>query len=152
MIKYFNHITIDTGHSRHSYRDEVSEGVIATMTDWVRRMKKDDEIINIYDNYTCQLLHINSKMADFMVGIDNDGVEYDVLRFTICLHSRYKQRAWHTVDGKGKAPQTPFIAVKFINVLFVEPALSDFERCLAWGFIDFVNSNKKSKIYNQKNY
>ncbi len=141
-MKYFNHITVDTGHTRKSYRDEVSDDVIATMTDWVRRMKEDNEIINIYDNYTCQLLHINSKMADFIVGIDNDGVECDVLRFTVCLHSRYKQKAWYTVDGKGKAPQAPFISVKFINVLFAEPALGDFERCLAWGFLEYVKNGE----------
>ncbi len=139
-MKYFNHVTVDTGHSRRSYRDEVSDDVIATMADWVKRMKEDNEVINIYDNYTCQLLHINSKMADFIVAIDKDGVEYDVLRFTVCLHSRYKQQAWQTVDGKGEAPQVPFIAVKLINPLFVDMSLGDFERCLAWGFLEYVKN------------
>lgn len=135
-LKYFNHVTVDTGHTRKSFRKEVGEDVIELMCEWFLRMK-NKEVINIYDNYFCKLLNSNSKSADLMIlnKSEHDSLEKPVLRFSICLHSRESIKMWQVVDGTGEPPSSPFIAVKFINPLLLEPALADFQRCLAWGFL-----------------
>ncbi|CAM3042610.1 hypothetical protein [Dichelobacter nodosus] len=53
----------------------------------------------------------------------------NVIRFTVCLHSQTAEECWRIVEGEGRPPENPFIAVLIIN-------LADFERCIAWGFYE----------------
>lgn len=141
-MQYFNHVTVNTGHSRRSFRNEVADDVVQTMKEWFASMSAG-ETVNIYDDYFCSLLHSNNTMADFSVTVKQKSVEYDVLRFTVCLTSQYRKRCWQIVEGEGGAPEAPFIAVRLINYEFADPALGDFERCLAWGFVESKKNVKQ---------
>lgn len=134
-MKYFYHVTVNTGHIRRSYQHEVAPDNIQTMKEWFARMKSGEKI-EIYPSYTCELLYSSSKLADFIVGFHSpkDGAEYDVIRFVVCLHSREKPRAWEIVEGNGRPLDCPFIAARIVNPQYVESDLADFERCIAWGF------------------
>ncbi|CAM3033652.1 hypothetical protein [Dichelobacter nodosus] len=142
-MKYFKHVTVNTGHTYISTRDEVRDSVIETMIDWFERMQ-NGETINIYDDYSCYLIKSYNKMADFMISMRKRGAVYsdNVIRFTVCLHSRTAKECWSIVGGEGAPPENPFIAVLIINPLLVDIDLADFERCLAWGFYEAMQRKK----------
>lgn len=136
-MTYFKHVTVNTNHTCNSRREEVRDGVVETMIDWFYKMKKG-EVINIYDNYFCKLIKSNSKMADFIISAKQaDSIYSDnVIRFTVCLHSRTAKECWLIVEGEGQPPDNPFIAVLIINPMLIDVNLADFERCIAWGFYE----------------
>lgn len=143
MMPYFNHVTIDTGDLRISRRDEVGEDIIKMMREWWAMMSANkDKAINIFDRYLCKLEHSNQKAAQFVILFQRADKQVEVERVSICLHSRYKKLCWDAVSREGEPPEAPFIAAKFINPQFMDSALGDFERCIAWGFYDYVQQNK----------
>lgn len=71
-MKYFSHITVNTGHTRCSYRNEVVDDVVQTMKEWLEQMK-NVEHVNIYDNYYYEILHVKNAIADFSVTIVING-------------------------------------------------------------------------------
>ena len=142
-MSYFNHYTVDTKHNYQSHRSEVDNEIVAMMKEWVKKMAQD-EVINIYDNYYCELLDHNNKFAHFHISVKQNNTDYDVLKFTVCLHSRLKAKALQIVEAEEKSLDVPFIAVKLINPPLVDIALGDFERCIAWGFYEYVQENKNA--------
>ncbi len=142
--KYFNHYTVNTGHNRRSHRSEVDDQIIEVLKGWFEQMKDGEPLAIIDDVYSCQLLDHNSKMADFIIGYNTpDMKSFDVLRFVVCLHSRYKRKAWSIVEAEGEPLDAPFIAVRLINPELSSPELGDFERCMAWMFADAMSSKEQ---------
>lgn len=142
-------MTVNNGHTRPSFRNEISDHVVQAMKVLFARMSAG-ETVNIHDGYFCKLLHSNGKMADFKITAISNGAEHDVLRFIICLHSRYKQRCWNTVDGVGKIPEKPFIAVRIINPQLIDPILEDFEINLAWGLLESKKMGNSNTEHSKK--
>lgn len=149
-MTYFNHHTVNTGHNRRSARSEVSDAAVAEMRRWLDIMRAGEPLAVIDDVYSCELLAVNNSLADFIIGYhDSKMRQFDVIRFVVCLHSRYKRKAWEIVEGEGEPPHVPFIAARIINPMYVHPDLSDFERCIAWAFFESRNNDKKDNSHNR---
>ena len=91
----------------------------------------------------------DSKFCEFVISrVSDDMTQTDLVRFTVCRHSRKKREAWALVGGAGEAPNVPFCAVQICqnNIIFEDfeflPVFGDFERCLAWAWIEYQDEQK----------
>nr|WP_243385205.1 hypothetical protein [Caviibacterium pharyngocola] len=125
------------------YRKDVDD-VINLIKPWLDDMLRGEQRAIFEDKYACRIGEQNGKMIEFIIArIDDDFFNStDLVRFVVCRHSVTKQRAWDLVSGQGNPPQVPFCAVQLmtnnvvIDDLAVMPMFGDFERCIAWTWLD----------------
>lgn len=150
--KYIYHVTTTTGHVRKSPRSEISADTTALLRPWVEDMIKG-ELRGIMDtHYSCRCEQHSSKMIEFVISrLTADFKQTDLVRFIICNHSRRKNVAWAWVGGVGDAPEVPFCAAQLLNdnVILEDldyiPVFADFERCIAWTWLEMMQNKKGAK-------
>ncbi|WP_448756891.1 lactate dehydrogenase [Aggregatibacter sp.] len=150
--KYIYHVTTTTGHVRKSPRSEISADTTALLRPWVEDMIKG-ELRGIMDtHYSCRCEQHSSKMIEFVISrLSDDFKQTDLVRFIVCNHSRRKKVAWAWVGGVGDAPEVPFCAAQLLNDNVIPedlgyiPVFGDFERCIAWTWLEMMQSKKESK-------
>ena len=150
--KYIWHVTTTTGHVRKSPRSEISEETINILKPWVKDML-EGKLRGIMDtHYSCRCEQHSSKMIEFVISrLSDDFKQTDLVRFIICNHSRRKRVAWAWVGGLGDAPEVPFCAAQLLtdNVIPEDfnyiPVFADFERCIAWTWLDIISNPKETK-------
>lgn len=152
MEKYIYHITTNTGHARKSPRSEVSKYTAALLKPWIEEMIRGKLRAIVNERYFCRVVQHNSKMIELVISRLNDNFkQIDLVRFVICNHSRKKIFAWNLVGGKGDAPNVPFCAVQLLTENFEQDdfpytlIFADFERCIAWGWLDMIEDEKEIK-------
>ena len=150
--KYIYHITTTTGQGRKSPKSEVSAETVALLKPWIDDMMKG-ELRGIVDtHYSCRCEQHSGKMISFVISrLSENFTQVDLIRFVICNHSRRKNVAWEWVGGIGNAPEVPFCAVQLVtnNVTPDDfnyiPMFADFERCIAWAWLEMVQNKKDEK-------
>lgn len=146
--KYLYHVTVTTGHARKSPRSEVSDDTINILKTWISDMLKGDLRGIVDSHYSCRAGQYNAKMIEFIISrLSDDFKQVDLVRFVVCNHSRRKNVAWALVGGKGDAPDTPFCAVQLFDNFLLQDLehlsfFGDFERCIAWAWLDMQNDKK----------
>lgn len=71
----------------------------------------------------------------------------DIVRITVCRHSKRAASSWQFVGGKGIPPRVPFVAAGIITEhligddLIALPIIADFERCIAWAWLEHIGSD-----------
>ena len=140
---FLTHATVDTGHSKRSYRNEVSDGVIGEIKTWLPDLFAGKLRGVIDDYYAVRCDWHNSKSVGFTVSRMNAEMQAtEIVKFSVCRHSKRAKPSWEFVGGKGNPPPVPFVAATiYSNNLIVDDlaaiaAIADFERCLAWAWLE----------------
>ncbi|OSI21687.1 hypothetical protein BV912_06395 [Neisseria dumasiana] len=140
---FISHITVSTGHHRRSYRKEVENNVVELLKSWLPDLFAGQTRGIIEDKYAVRCDWHNSKSAGFTVmRVDDRLAGVDLIKFSVCRHSKKSAAAWEFVGGRSEIPSVPFVAVALIdaNITFEDlgfiPAIADFERCLAWAWME----------------
>ena len=143
---FLTHATVNTGHSKRSYRNEVSDGVIGEIKAWLPDLFAGKLRGVIDDNYAVRCDWHNSKSVGFTVSRMNAEMQATkIVKFSVCRHSKRAKPSWEFVGGKGTPPPVPFVAATFFpNNLTVDDlasisAIADFERCLAWAWLESLS-------------
>ena len=69
----------------------------------------------------------------------------DIARIAVCRHSKRAAPSWQFVGGKGAPPRVPFVAAGLMADsieaadLMALPVIADFERCLAWAWLEYID-------------
>lgn len=141
--QFLTHVTVDTGHSRRSYRNEIDDEVIELLKTWLPDIYGGKSRGVIDDYYAVRCDWHNSKSVGFTVSrMDTEMQATEIVKFSVCRHSKRAKPSWEFVGGKGTPPPVPFVAATFFpNNLIVDDlasisAIADFERCLAWAWLE----------------
>lgn len=144
---YLTHATASTGHSRRSYRSEVADDVVAALKGWLPDLLAGQQCGVLDDRYAVRREWSNSKSIGFVVSRLNEQMQpADIIHIAVCRHSKRAAPAWQFVDGKGHPPRVPFVAAGILadNLeaadLLVLPVIADFERCLAWAWLEHIDT------------
>lgn len=144
--KYIYHITTTTGHSRESPKSEVMPDTLNILKGWVEKMLNGEQMAITNQRYSCRAEMHDSKFCEFVISrIDEQMHHTDLVRFVVCRHSRKKKEAWGLAGGVGESPNVPFCAVQLgqeftLQDLEFLPVFADFERCIAWAWIEYQES------------
>lgn len=142
--RYVLHVTLTTGHARRSYRDEVDDAIVAILRQQIAEMRAGLPV-EIRPGYRLtgaaagQALVASVSMGDVpMVTI---GVAGNA-KVSARLWDQLKVPPTPLIAGAvGEPPRAPWCAVTIHpTILDADPAtlgwLGDFERCLAWAWIE----------------
>lgn len=140
---YLTHATASTGHSRRSYRSEVADDVVAAVKSWLPDLMAGRPRGVLDDRYAVRQEWGNGKSVGFVVSrLDAQMRPVDIVKIAVCRHSKRAAPSWQFVGGKGAPPRVPFVAADLLtdNIeaddLMVLPVIADFERCLAWAWME----------------
>lgn len=161
MNRYLHHVTLTTGHSRRSYRDEVDDEAVA-----VCRRILDDALaaprrhVEIPACYGCTLTATaeGGALIATVWGPPTEvrtlGLERPPLvTFGVAERSRHGVKLWrvlHQAQGANvqtspeQRPPEPWVAARIeIGIALlgdqaevIMPIIGDLERCLAWAWIE----------------
>ena len=144
---YLTHATASTGHSRRSYRSEVADDVVAAVKSWLPDLMAGRQRGVLDDRYAVRQEWGNSKSVGFVVSRLNEQMQPDdIVRIAVCRHSKRAALSWRYVGGKGTPPRVPFVAAGILadNLeaadLMALPVIADFERCLAWAWLEYIDA------------
>lgn len=144
---YLTHATASTGHSRRSYRSEVDDDVVETVKGWLPVLMSGQPHGILGDSYAVRQEWGNGKSVGFVVSrLDAQMQPTDIVRIAVCRHSKRAAPSWRCVDGKGIPPRVPFVAAEVITEhligddLIALPIIADFERCIAWAWLEYMDT------------
>ena len=157
MDKFINHITLNTGHTRSSPRDEVSNEIIKTLAPWLLSAIKsgEKEPLPVPDlaHYSARAI----KDVGLVVSVFGNLLKeptVPIITFGIAARSREATDLWAYLNAnfgvkeKIKIPSTPWCAVHLHHSAALFPDalawLGDFERCVAWAWLSrYLNPTNK---------
>ena len=144
---YLTHATASTGHSRRSYRSEVADDVVDIVKGWLPDLLAGQPHGVLHDRYAVRCEWSNGKSIGFVVSRLNEQMQpADIVRIAVCRHSKRAAPSWQFAGGKGTPPRVPFVAAGIIagqligDDLMALPAIADFERCLAWAWLEYIGA------------
>lgn len=148
---YIAHVTTNTGHSRQAHRSEVADNVLGVMANWLTDMAAGTTRAIYQDKYACRLERESNKSALFIISRVDDTLSHtDIVKFSVCIHTRDKRRAWTEVNGVGNPPPVPFCAVNLLEQnlttedMIYLPLLADFEKSMAWAWKEYQDERPKT--------
>lgn len=138
MYPYLNHHTTNTKHNAKSNFGDVPSDIVLYLQGL---LDKGNELPIGDLPYTCHIIEQTQAFALFAIN-NKDG--QTIVRFGVCLKSRYAKKVWQWVDETSDPPlnYAPFLVVCLVtdNITVGDmpylPLFADFERCLAWAWID----------------
>ena len=144
---YLTYATASTGHSRRSYRSEVADDVVAAVKSWLPDLMAGQQRGVLDDRYAARQEWGNGKSIGFVVSrLDAQMRPVEIVKIAVCRHSKRAAPSWQFVGGKGAPPRVPFVAsgLLYDNVeasdLMALPVIADFERCLAWAWLEYIDA------------
>lgn len=134
-----HHVTLLTGHTRHSPRSEVRDDVIEVMTPWLAPGNHPLPVPGGYLLESCERRHpgwiglvSQASLPIAVIGVAADEREAEAVWKELCDH----HRTCYESNPVARRPVAPWVAVA---LLATAPAtmdwLGDFERCLAWTYL-----------------
>lgn len=156
MAAFISHITLQTGHARDSFAGEVSPDVLALCRRLIADCLAMDGAKIPIPNFPGFYLTAGDVGGRTLLGSVWYGIKNPVplINFAVATRSRNAAIAWRemhkfaTLPSKtdiDEVPPVPWIAVSFEpDMMFYPDAarwLGDFERCLAWAWVDYRNEN-----------
>jgi hypothetical protein len=133
---YIWHETINTRHTRRSFRSEVEPDVLEMVAGWLA-----SDLIKLPGGYSCIVMYRSGHCLQAEVHTPG-GVRLVVIG--VASHARCGQSLWLRLEGlPGAKPAEPWCAAWLDSAgQAADPTayhwLGDFERCLAWAFLDSV--------------
>lgn len=161
MSRYLHHVTLTTGHSRRSYRDEVDDDVVEICSSILDDALADPRRhVEIPACYGCTLT-ATAEGGALIVTVWGPPTEVRTLglqrpplaTFGVAERSRHGARLWrvlHQAQGANvqtspeQRPPEPWVAARIeIGIVMlgdqaevIMPIIGDLERCLAWAWIE----------------
>lgn len=151
--QYIQHITIQTGHVRRSWRHEIDPAILeqvgAILADALRgdRQIPGDPpgcILRAMRSGRCLLASVRSP--------EESGARIPLVTFGVAAHSRCGASLWRLLTevpvrvSSDPCPEEPWCAVRLEAGLAVYPAaahwLGDMERCIAWAWMDLLSRRR----------
>lgn len=141
-MSYLMHVTIDTGHGRRSYRDEVNDAVVTLLRQQIAEMLAGMPV-ETHPGYTLTGTSAGAALLATVTG--RVGALATV---AVAANGKVSMRLWEELRNPppgmtpavGDPPQAPWCAVRLYPALKLDPEaaawLGDFERCLAWAWIE----------------
>ena len=149
--RYFNHVTLNTGHSRRSYRHEVGDQAIEALGPILRDLLSGGRPTIPHVPTPCTLTGLQHRQC-FLVtvfGPPHGADEVPILTLGVGLEPHCAQEIWtelhkHPITplttSAAEPPKTPWLAAKVevggAQYLETMDWLGDFGRCLAWAWIE----------------
>lgn len=140
--KYIIHLTLNTGHSRRSYREEVTDDVIAMLDEWMTAGAGSDDPLQVPNCPGYTMTGEGSRKCAVFTVFARDT---PIATFGIAGHSRCGGQLWkRMIEDFGAVnldmPAPPWCVVAVHAALSLCPDanvwLGDFERCMAWWFLE----------------
>ncbi len=133
--RYLNHLTLSTGHNRRSPRSEVADGVVPTVSDMIAKaLAGQTEVVP--GVWMRAMASDGALHATVYAGAD------PLVSFAVAPTTRSSRSAWDGLGqaAKGEPPEAPWCGVTLHPEIVRHPEhtmmLGDFERCVAWTWID----------------
>jgi hypothetical protein len=159
MDSHIRHITLSTGHSRDSYRSEVSDEAVDVCADLIARITADHtsepvRIPGVGDYYISGRSADGCLLATVWSGqpvpsLHDPSVPAPICTIGVAARERHGDRLWRMLHQWGempivtdpdRCPPAPWIGVALdagiIAHLGAAHWLGDFERCLGWAWIE----------------
>lgn len=134
-----NHYTLNTGHNRHSPRDEVSQEALEACQELLSVGWHD---VPGFDGYMLQVAHLEPGQGMTATLWFGRG-ERPCLTFATCLTEWYCSQVYESLLDVTPAPHPgppPAAPCILVVVLTADPDeafwAADFERCVAWAFAE----------------
>lgn len=142
MTDYLYHITLDTGDIATSPRSAVSAGALADLGPHIDRAL--DRGRDIIPTTACTLMAATAGGA--LIGTILGIGERPILTFGVATHSRNSGKLWEILQqgrtfasDPGAPPPVPWLAVRMepaASPSTLAPWMADYERCMAWAWIE----------------
>ncbi|NNM75085.1 hypothetical protein [Enterovirga aerilata] len=141
--RYLWHLTLDTGHGRRSYRDEVSDAVVTTLRQQISEMLAGLPV-EVLPGYRLT----GTAAGGALLATVESETAGPLATVAVAPSGRSSTRLWQELSkpapaggvAVGEAPEPPWCAVRLYPGLGRDPDaahwLGDFERCLAWAWIE----------------
>lgn len=142
--RYLYHVTTTTGHSRKSYRSEVGDTVVEVCRKLVDAMRDGSRIeIPGQSGYWCDA-RISGRCMSARIYAGSELI----VAFAVAENERCGAALWrglhnaenHAKTDPEKQPRAPWCGVSLTESFALHQDcwdwVGDFERCIAWGFLD----------------
>lgn len=138
---YLWHLTLDTGHGRRSYRDEVDDTVVALLGQQLGEMLAGLQV-EVMPGY-----RLTGAAASGALLATVSGQDGPLATIAVAPSGRTSARLWEELRKPGNGavavgnpPQPPWCAVRLYPALLADAEaigrLGDLERCVAWAWIE----------------
>lgn len=151
MSKYIHHVTLNTGHVRNSPRTEVADEIYNIVQPLLSAAIAGERptIPAVEPACTLTAAAQDRCLIATVWGPDMDGRRVPIVTIGVASHSRCGAQLWPllhervsvpVVSSPTEVPPEPWCAVRIDIGFGFYPAaaqwLGDFERCLAWAWVD----------------
>jgi len=148
-MRYIAHVTLTTGHSARSTREDVAPDTLAVLVPWLRNALSAGRAIHIpgaSDGCSALVMQQDGALLVTVYGPQPDiGVPAPLATFGVASRSRHAHKLWEMLRGQPWVlpsllmPGAPWCAVvPYPSLLAHSEAaewLGDFERCVAWAWV-----------------
>lgn len=151
--RFLRHLTLDTGDQRDSYRDEVSDEVIAVLRPLLDRAVTGERVEIPGDaEPRCTITAATGRGRALLITVwgppyGADGIRapkgVPIATFGVAgssLASATLWREWQKRERDDRTPTPPWCVVRIEPGLAIFPTaaewLGDFERCCAWAWLE----------------
>lgn len=151
-ITAIRHITLTTGHVRDSLSDEVSLIVLVYCTQLIQDIINNNEHVDLSPNLPGYTINgaiagnnlVATVWCDY-VPVVTIGVAAFPQEGRELWELMHQDQSWPTRTRSDQWPSVPWCAAKLQPGLMLypdaSPWLGDFERCLAWAFLNIRKSS-----------
>lgn len=143
--RYIWHVTLQTGHTRQSWRHEISPELMPIITALLNTALADDGGVVLPGEPACRL--IATAEGKCLVATVQAADDTPLVTFGVAAHARCGAGLWRCMteipthlSPMPERPQAPWCAANLMHGLGVYPSaahwLGDLERCIAWAWIE----------------
>lgn len=160
-MRYVEHVTLATGHTRRSPRSEVADGVVQAMAFGLRRAVTGDRIdVPYVDDPPCTMTATGEGrcLIATVWGPEYEGQPVPLVTIGVATHARCGGPAWRLLHDhallpsqtdRDRQPPVPWCAARLEPGVALHPSVAgwigDYERCLAWAWIEVVSERRASR-------
>lgn len=141
--RYLMHVTIETGRARRSYRDEVTDETVTLL-----RLQIAEMLAGLPVEVTPGYRLTGASAGAALLATVSRGI-MPLVTIAVAKNAKVSRRLWDHLrrpqmpgmsGAVGDPPRAPWCAAVVYPTLVADPGaadwLGDFERCLAWAWIE----------------
>lgn len=144
--KFVHHVTITTGHTRKSFRDEVDDDAVEFCRALIAQAINGARPV-VPGTNRCWLSADTSRKRGLLCSVRDPQTDKPIVTFAIAPNSLSAAVLWRLLVETASTPvvpvdcpPAPYCAVRLeqaaMNHAPVLPVLADFERCIAWAWLE----------------
>lgn len=144
--RFVYHVTLTTGHTRKSYRDEVDDEAVEVCRALIAHAIDGARPV-IPGTDRCRLAAETSRKRGLLCSVREPQHDKPIITFAIAPNSLSAAVLWRVLVETARTPvvpmecpPAPYCAVRLeqgaVAHAYVLPVLADFERCIAWAWME----------------